>query len=569
MNEAFSVEGDASGKYREIARLGSGAVTDVTLAQVKGPKGFNKLVVIKRLRREGASHEVLYQRFMEEARLAARLNHPNVVNTFEVGEDRMGPFIATEFLEGQSLDGILKHQGRDGFRRPLWLHVLVEVLGALHYAHELADYDRTPLEIVHRAVSPNNVFVLYTGETKLVDFGIANEILPRGDTKTEVRRRRLAYIAPERSRPGPSDRRVDVFAVGVMLWEALTGKRLWDEEGEALVQTLATGGRLPAPTSVDPTVHAELEEVCLKAMAIEPNDRYQSAGEFQASLESALAAAGMESSSREVGRFLEKQFAEVHARVREQIDISIKRRNASDASASIGSLPIHRSSTSEDEAEMLLHLESANGEVAPTMPGAGEARARRRWIGPLALFVVVLGAGGFFILSTNPPPTPTTTEAPIASAAPPPIEKANTPTPSASSALEGRRVRIEVGATPPEAVITLDGHRVKNPYRSNELAEQRNHVFEVSAPGFIAQKRTISFDKDTVADIALTPNPVIVMAPPPRPRPEPPVAKVEAPVAPPPPAPAPTPPPPPAIGDPLKPRPKAPSVVIDTSAPWP
>jgi serine/threonine protein kinase len=164
----------ALGKYSPFARLGHGGMADVFLAVARGPVGFNKLAVVKRLHR---SEDL--QMFLDEARLSARLSHPNIVNTYEVGEASGQYFIAMEYLEGQPLQAILTDWSARGVKieETVAAFAAMQALRGLHYAHELADYDGTPLHVVHRDVSPQNLFITYQGEVKLLDFGIAKAAL--------------------------------------------------------------------------------------------------------------------------------------------------------------------------------------------------------------------------------------------------------------------------------------------------------------------------------------------------------------------------------------------------------
>lgn len=173
------------GKYHLLATLGRGGMAEVFLAVIQGPAGFSKLVVLKELRPELSSEPEFLSMFLDEARLAARLQHPNVVQTNEVGHEGSRHFIAMEYLDGQPLSRVLSRM-RGQLPLPLHLRVLSETLAALHYAHELRDFDGTPLAVVHRDVTPHNVFVTYDGEVKLVDFGIAKATDSSTETRTGV-----------------------------------------------------------------------------------------------------------------------------------------------------------------------------------------------------------------------------------------------------------------------------------------------------------------------------------------------------------------------------------------------
>src|SRR5262245_45560386 len=201
------------GKYQLIANLGHGGMADVYLSVVHGPVGFNKLTVIKRLRPSLAEEQEFLAMFLDEARLAARLNHPNVVQTNEVAEIEGQYYIAMEYLDGQPLNRILTRAQKAGtLPRELLIRVVADCLAGLHYAHELADYDGSPLGVVHRDASPHNIFVTYDGQTKVVDFGIAKAATRSAETRGGVLKGKVAYMAPEQARSGEVDRRSDVFA---------------------------------------------------------------------------------------------------------------------------------------------------------------------------------------------------------------------------------------------------------------------------------------------------------------------------------------------------------------------
>src|SRR5215831_1567362 len=165
--------------------------------------------------------------FLEEARLAARLNHPNVVQTYDVGEDHGRYYLAMEYLEGQTFERVRRERNAGKlFPLALQIQMLSRVLFGLHYAHALADYDETPISIVHRDVTPSNVLITYDGQVKLIDFGIAKVLDWVHDTEVGVLKGKARYMAPEQVSGAPIDRRADLYSVGVMLWETLAGQHI-------------------------------------------------------------------------------------------------------------------------------------------------------------------------------------------------------------------------------------------------------------------------------------------------------------------------------------------------------
>jgi serine/threonine-protein kinase len=350
--------GNTLGKYRLIAELGSGGMADVYLAVVHGPAGFNKLIVIKQIRAQLAEDPEFLAMFLDEARLAARLSHPNVVQTNEVGHDGRRYFMAMEYLDGQPLNRVLHRLGRGG-GLPLGMHlrVLSDVLAGLHHAHDLRDYDGTPLEVVHRDMSPHNVFVTYDGQVKIVDFGIAKAMNSSSETRTGVLKGKVAYMAPEQVRSERVDRRADVFSVGVMLWEAAAGRRLWKGMTDVSILARVTAGEVPSVRSVNPDVPPELEQIVARAMAHRRDDRYPTAAALQGAIDALLERVGDRSTSRDVGRLVASQFEEDRARMRSILEQQLR---------SAKSLP-----TSEYQAVQLPQIEAAPTYLGSSPTGAG------------------------------------------------------------------------------------------------------------------------------------------------------------------------------------------------------
>jgi eukaryotic-like serine/threonine-protein kinase len=312
------------GRYRLIAELARGGMGIVYLALVRGPGGFNKLFCVKVLKDHMAEDPKLVAMFLDEARLAAKLNHPNVVQTIEVGSDAGQHFIAMEYLEGQSVHALEARGRRKGSTFPLayHLHVLVQLLEGLQYAHSVADFDGTPLRLVHRDVSPHNVMVTYDGQVKILDFGIAKALGSTSDTRTGALKGKVAYMAPEQAAGEPLDRRADVFAVGVMLWEAATGQRMWNRSlNDLQILHALMKGAIPRPRDARADVDPRLERIILKATAESAADRYQTAGEMQADLEACVREMGPPSvGARDVGKLVSEAFAEERATIRSVIE---------------------------------------------------------------------------------------------------------------------------------------------------------------------------------------------------------------------------------------------------------
>jgi len=309
------------GKYRSLGRIGQGGMADVFLAVGRGPAGFNKLVVIKRLRDNVASDTRFCDMFLDEARLAARLNHPNIVQTYEVSEHEGAFFITMEYLEGQPLSRIARVCRREGIRLEAQIHarIISDVLCGLDYAHCARDFDGTPLNIVHRDVSPQNIFVTYNGQVKVVDFGIAKA--ERSNTKTQIGffKGKAAYMAPEQLDGGAIDRRVDVFTAGIVLWELLVGKRLMAAESTAKTLVRLLQETVPRVSASVPDIDPKLDAIVARALQRDPNARYQTAGEMHDALEQYLLDGHHLVRHEDIGRIVSEAFGDARAELQREI----------------------------------------------------------------------------------------------------------------------------------------------------------------------------------------------------------------------------------------------------------
>ncbi len=307
------------GNYRLFARLGSGGMADVYLAVAQGAMNVNRLVVIKRLRDEHASDPGSREMFLNEARLAARLNHPNVIQTFEAGSEGGGFFLAMEYVDGQPLSRILTAFKREGkiLEPRIAARICSDALSGLHYAHELKDFDGSPLEIVHRDVSPQNVMLTYEGAVKLVDFGIA-KAAGTAQTAHGIFKGKVAFMAPEQVRAENVDRRADLFAMGIVLWESVTGKHLMAESTPAATLYNLMTKEIPRASSVNDAVPSALDDIIDRALRRDVTERYQTAKEMRDELQAFIASAGGVT-SEELGELTKALFADTRAKVQAQI----------------------------------------------------------------------------------------------------------------------------------------------------------------------------------------------------------------------------------------------------------
>ncbi len=342
-----TVDQDQLGRYRLVAQLGQGGMGTIHLAVTSGLGEFRKLLVVKELQRDLAQNEKFVEMFMSEAKLAARLNHPNIVQTIEAGEEDGRYFLSMEFLDGQPLTALLKRASIDpvvslGVR----LSILCEVLAGLHYAHELCDFDGTPYQIVHRDVTPHNVFVTYHGQVKLVDFGIAKAVDVESLTSAGVFKGKFAYAAPEQVRGDAVDRRGDIFAVGVMLWEVIAMKRFAAGAPTKSMVERRLNGSEPRIAEAMPSVDPLLAEICDRAMHHDPEARYATAEQLRLDLQKYVLISG-ETPSTPLGDLMQAKFAAERAAMSRLIDAQVKREDRSQSLVRVSSLNLPAPPASE------------------------------------------------------------------------------------------------------------------------------------------------------------------------------------------------------------------------------
>jgi len=261
-------------------------MAEILLARLVGPQGFERPVVIKRILPHLQERPQFLTMMADEARIAARIQHPNVVRIHELLEHEALPHIVMEFLPGESLAALLNELEvrKEGLQLALALHVVAEAAAGLHAAHELREPDGTPLHVVHRDVSPHNVFITDEGSVKLLDFGIVKASARMTKTATGQLKGKYRYLAPEQCHGKPLDRRADIFALGVVLYEATTGTRLFERDNELLTLKAIMMDPIPPPSRVRSGYPKPLEKIVMKALARDPAERFQTADELRQKL---------------------------------------------------------------------------------------------------------------------------------------------------------------------------------------------------------------------------------------------------------------------------------------------
>ena len=310
-------EPERVGRYLLFESIARGGMAQVHLARLVGPVGFSRIVAIKRLHPHLALEPEFVSMFLDEARLAARIQHPNVVPILDVVSLPTELFIVLEYVAGESLAALARSETQAGQRVPpaIASAVLVGALAGLHAAHEAKSETGAPLEIVHRDVSPQNVIVGADGLPRVLDFGIAHAAERLATTRTGQVKGKPAYMSPEQISGAPVDRRTDVYSSGVMAWELFTGRRLFHAASDAQIFQLVSAGAKQSLREVLPELPAELDRVVMRAISLDPGRRFQTARDFALALEHALPPGSQRAVAEWVERVAGPALAERAARV--------------------------------------------------------------------------------------------------------------------------------------------------------------------------------------------------------------------------------------------------------------
>ena len=284
------------GKYTLFERIGRGGMADVFKGRVQGPAGFERVFVVKRILPHLSDDPQFTRMFIEEAKLSARLNHPNIVQVFELGAVDKEYFIAMEYVRGRDLAETMRTLwARIGPPRPeLVAYIGREMCRALAYAHDLTGDDGEPLGMIHRDVSPSNVMLSYEGAVKLLDFGIAKALggeEQESGTQRGTLKGKFAYMAPEQTQGNDVDRRIDIFATGIVLHEILTGRRLFKGENDLQTVERVRQCDVAPPSLQNPLCPPELDGIVLRALARNRDERFQSSSEMADALDDVVHAA--------------------------------------------------------------------------------------------------------------------------------------------------------------------------------------------------------------------------------------------------------------------------------------
>jgi eukaryotic-like serine/threonine-protein kinase len=331
-------------EYRISRRIGVGGMAEVFLAVQRSHGGFEKIVVVKRIFEHLSDDDPFVSMFLEEARLAASLHHPNIVQIFDIDRDDAGYFIVMEYLAGETLADLfddLRERG-EAMPAPIACRVAAGVAAGLHAAHTSVDLHGQPQLIVHRDVTPSNIILCYDGVTRLVDFGVAKARSRNARTQTGFIKGKMSYLAPEQVDEAPVDARTDVFQLGIVLHELVTGQRLFRGQSDMERMSAVIGQTIARPSTLNPAVPPALDAIILRALERDRVRRTGSADQLRRELEAMLRDLGQPVSDSDVAEWVQSAFAgKREARVQLERSCMNDVRNHTGERIEIGSSAVH------------------------------------------------------------------------------------------------------------------------------------------------------------------------------------------------------------------------------------
>lgn len=418
--------GSTANRYEVLAKLASGGMAEIFLARTQSDAGVERYVVLKRVHKHRASDIKFVHMFLDEARLAAQLQHPNIAQVFDTGKLGDSYFFTMEYVHGETVRELL-HRAYD-LHRPIpiacALTIIAGAAAGLQHAHDRVGHDGRPLGIVHRDVSPSNLIVSFEGNVKIVDFGVAKAASRSVETQSGTVKGKMGYMAPEQCRGGDVDRRCDLFSLGIVMWELLVGERLFKRATDFESMEAVVKEDTPAPSSLRPDVPPALDAIVGKLLAKSPLDRYQTADELLDALEHAATATGFGISVAAVRRYIREICGQPH-----EPWVELRRGTDRTEAVTVTGAPINGLpgllELEGDALDKLRDLSSTPRDSMPMrVPGSAVAaadardaaddaaeeaaaaaaeeatRKRRRWIAPL-LGAAAIAAVSIYLLATR------------------------------------------------------------------------------------------------------------------------------------------------------------------------
>ncbi len=389
----MSTEAIQFGKYSLLDRIAFGGMAELYRAKITGELGFEKLVAIKKIYTHLHSQEEMVKAFIDEAKLAAYLQHANIVEVYDFGCLEDTYFIVMEYLRGKDLRSVSNRlqDAEQSLGLNNSLLVASSICAGLEYAHQLRDVAGNPLNIVHRDISPQNIFITYSGQVKILDFGLAKVAGRQSATETGTLKGKLAYMAPEQAQGKAIDRRSDVFSLGIILYEMLSGRRMYEGDTLKLLRQAQNRSFVP-PELIMPELPQSLQSTLHRMLAFAPDDRFADCGEVMNALEGCQADFSYRSQERQLSRLISDLFAD--EKIQEENKLAEHLLRVEGAAPN----PYVRPDTT------VIGNETAGAPAVPIEPAPGAATGRRWrvWMAATATGLLVLLAGGVFFWLNRP-----------------------------------------------------------------------------------------------------------------------------------------------------------------------
>jgi len=514
------VPGTRLGRYELLLAIAKGGMARVWAARQHGQRGFSKTVAIKTILPHLAEEPEFERMFLDEARIAALIHHPNVCEIYELGEEGKVLYLAMEWVNGESLVHILRSSGKMAPMEPrLCARIIADACAGLHAAHQLQDDMGRPMNVVHRDVSPHNILVGADGNVKVADFGVAKALgQMHSATIAGQVKGKIAYMAPEQIAGTSADRRIDIFAMGVVLYEATTGRRPFVGDGDPQVMHAILSGQFTPPSRIIRGYPPDLEQIVLTAMAQDPARRFPTAERMRMALEEYLARSGPIITQSHVGTFVQQRVGGVLDRRRDRIRAAANAPAPDDISggAAVGGTPSapQPAVTSGVHARNPAPGTPPGGAFIPRADQTGPSMVSRPLVGApppsnaakyvLAAAIgvtVVAGLGAAFIVVAR---NRAMRDAPVATATATHVAPVASFTPSAS-AKPALSPTIELRGLPKEAVLEVDGKPLAAGVRAvPRPASGAKTTVVASAPGFASQTLTLDESAPSSLEVALT-----------------------------------------------------------------
>lgn len=489
---AASFEPEVFGRYYLVDRIAVGGMAEIFRAKTFGAGGFENTLVIKRILAHLSENEQFVRMFMDEAKVSALLHQSNIVRIYDFGKLQNNFFIAMEQVEGKDVKMVLRKlsERRKVLPQPFAVYIAMESAKGLDYAHKRTTLQGQPLNIVHRDVSPSNLLVSYNGEVKVADFGIVKAANCAETTGAGTLKGKFEYMSPEQASGKELDRRSDIFSLGIILHEMLTGRRLFKTDNEIKTLERIKSGDVPLPSTINPEVPARLDEIVMRALALDPETRYQDARQLHADLLEFLYPASPDTTQQMFSHFMRELFEEEIALEQKSMEEGTRR-----------ALTLHESGASVD-------LDPEWEEDAGSGSHSGRTLAQPPPRGLRPSVIVAMVVGGFALLMAGFGITWLLRDLWTT----PSVQVVEVPAPVDPTSSTGS---VDVKGAPENAVITLDGKQVGTGAAVvvSDLAPDVPHTLVVTAEGFEPYQETVQVAAGERLRLPITLQPVAPVKP--------------------------------------------------------